>query len=250
MKRKNLLITTIGKLDCIPTWISEDRNFDIAFIFYPDKIDAETKKKLKSVSDYLFFKTGFKYTVIKKIFAENPQLLTYDYYWMPDDDVNLVKGTVNDLFDLAKIHFIGLGQPSTFKSNTSWKFLRHKRGYAVRYSNFVEVMCPLFSQKSLTNCLDSFSYTKSGWGLDFLWSSLVTEKIGILDQVIIKHTKEINLDGGALYKKLLKETGKTPREELDELIKAHNLVVEPRIIDRLYAKSLLGKIRFYIDKLS
>ena len=37
MDRPNLLITTIGELSCPPSWLSEDRNYDIALTCYPEE---------------------------------------------------------------------------------------------------------------------------------------------------------------------------------------------------------------------
>lgn len=248
--KKNLLITTIGRFECLPTWFEEDRNFDIALIYYPENIDTKTKEKLYKYADFVFFEPGFKYSTLKKIISETPSLLKYDYYWMPDDDVKIKKGSTSQLFDLAQEYSLELCQPSTLKKNTSYKLLRHKRGYKIRYSNFVEVMCPLFSNNALINCLNTFSYSKSSWGLDFLWASIISENIGIIDSIVIEHTKEINVEGGALYKKLLEETGKTPKEELDELVINHNLNVAIGITDIIYEDSPMGWFRFLFDKIN
>ena len=247
--KKNLLITTIGRFDCLPTWIEEDRNFDIALIYYPEGIDTKTKEKLYKYADFVFFEVGFKYSTLKKIISKTPALLKYDYYWMPDDDIKIKKGSTNELFNLAQEYSFELCQPSTLKKNTSWILLRHKSGYKIRYSNFVEVMCPLFSNKALVNCLHTFSYSKSGWGLDFLWASIISENIGIIDSIVIEHTKEMNLKGGTLYKKLLEETGKTPKEELDELVIKYNLNVETCITNIMYQDSPMGWFRFLFDKI-
>lgn len=249
MKRKNLLITSIGSLNCVSSWICDDRTFDIALIYYPEEITLETKRLLESYADYLFFESGFKYEILKRVFLANPELMEYEYFWMPDDDVNLVKGTTNELFAAANKYHLGLAQPSARKKNTSWKLLRNKKGYAIRYTNFVEVMCPIFSKKSLSQCIDSFSYTKSGWGLDFLWPTLIDEKVAIIDSHIIEHTKKINLEGGALYKKLIEETGKTPKEELLELTSEFNLAQQPAILSVVYKKnSVIGWLKKALSK--
>ncbi len=241
MRKKNILITTIGSLDCISSWLCKTRNFDVALIYYPKEIKPDVKKRLESYADFVFYQEGFKYEVIQKIIRENPELLEYDYYWMPDDDVFLKKGNVNFLFDQAKKYQLGLSQPSTTKENASWKLLRHQRGYEIRYSNFIEVMCPLFSLKSLKTCLKSFSYSKSGWGLDILWSSLISEKIGIIDSAVVRHTKKIDLEKGTLYQKLLQETGKTPKEELKLIRFQHDLTYKPEVYSYVYKKkSFIG----------
>lgn len=243
MNRENLLITTIGTLDYISSWLQDDRNFDIALVYYPSTVSDKIKSTLENLADFVFYEQGFKYSVLKSVLEKNPDLLDYEYYWMPDDDIKMVKGTVNSLFELSKKYSLGLSQPSTTSKNISWKLVRHKPGYILRYSNFVEVMCPLFSKSALAECLNSFSYTKSGWGLDILWPTLIKEDVAIIDEIVVKHTKKISLEGGALYKKLLEETGKTPWQELKELEERHNLKSDPRILSYVYKISPMGLLR-------
>jgi len=245
MKRENLLITTIGKIDCIPSWLGNQREFDVALIYYPDEITDAIKEYLELNSDYLFFETGFKYTVLKKVLGEFAELRDYNFYWMPDDDVRMEQGSVNMLFNLAKKYELDLCQPSTTKKNISWKIVRQNKKCELRYTNYVEVMCPLFSKVALNLCLDSFSYTSSGWGLDFYWCSLIKEKIAIIDRVKVHHTKKIELDGGALYKKLLQETGKEPHQELNEIIAKYDLDAVPKEISRIYK---IGGLIHYLYK--
>ncbi len=243
MNRKNLLITTIGEFNCISSWMVENRDFDIALIYYPDSLDQKRKAILQNHADFVFHQPGYKYEAIQKVLRANPHLLNYQNFWMPDDDIKIIKGTTSALFHYHEAFNLDISQPSTLKKNTSWKMLRHHIGYKVRISNFVEVMCPLFSHQALTACLDSFSVSKSGWGLDFLWPTLVKGNIGIIDKVIVEHTKSINLEEGSLYKKLLADTGKTPHDELNEILNKYNLEEKPEILDTIYDDNLIGKLR-------
>ena len=243
MKRDNLLITTIGSLNCIPSWLSDNRNYDIALIYYPEKIDPEVKTALETYADYLFYESGFKYETIKKVMTANPVLLEYEYYWMPDHDVLFRKGDVNMLFNLMRNYKLELGQPSLVNRNRSWKILVNKRLYALRYINLVEVMCPIFSKSALEICLDSFSWSKSGWGLGLLWGKLIKGNKAVIDQLIVEHTQKMDVKGGPLYKKLFEETGKTPEEERDYLVAKYGLDTSIKHIKMLPRKNLfLGKI--------
>ena len=98
--RPNLLITTIGRLEYYQSWIEENRNYDIALIYYPNKIDSDVEAELRSKSDFFFKNSGFKYPNIKSIFSANPHLLQYNYYWMPDHDVMMRNGPVSAMFDI------------------------------------------------------------------------------------------------------------------------------------------------------
>ena len=152
MQRENLLITTVGTLDFVSSWLQDDRNFDIALVYYPQNITEEVKTKLENIADYVFYENGFKYTVLKSVLNKHPYLLNYKYFWMPDDDIKLVKGTTNLLFETADQYSLGISQPSTSSKNISWKIVRHKPGYILRYSNFVEVMCPIKERTGKPYC--------------------------------------------------------------------------------------------------
>jgi hypothetical protein len=63
-----------------------------------------------------------------------------------------------------------------------------------RYTQFVEIMCPIFSRRALQICLGTMRDTASGYGLDHLWPSLLgypRGRIGIIDAVAAAHTRPI-----------------------------------------------------------
>ena len=67
--------------------------------------------------------------------------------------------------------------------------------YLVRYTNFVELMCPVFSRSFLQICLPTFEASFSGFGLDHIWSQLggrVPGRIAIIDDIAVAHTRPPN----------------------------------------------------------
>lgn len=242
MNKANLLITTIGEIDCIESWITNERNYDIAFIFYPEEIDEETKKYLTKNSDYLFYEQGFKYEIIQRVLYNNQHLLEYDFFWMPDHDVLFRKGNVNLLFEFMKKYNLKLGQPSLVNKNRSWKILVNKKFLELRYINLVEVMCPAFSKDALDICLKTFSWSKSGWGLGLLWGKLINNNKAVIDSLIVEHTNKMDTQRGALYKKLLATTGKTPEQERDYLVSKHDLDTSIKHIKKVPQKGFIGNI--------
>ena len=68
----------------------------------------------------------------------------------------------------------------------------HHPGLILRYTNFVEIICPCFDRDSLVICQPTFKYSKSCWGIDLLWTKLLgypEDKIAIIDDVIVVHTR-------------------------------------------------------------
>jgi hypothetical protein len=203
---RNLLITTIGNDNHLGEWLNGERNFDVAIVNY-DK-HTEDYKRINICKYYNTFST-FKYPGIVKVFAQEPDLLRYDYYWMPDEDVSLSTEEINKLFRKMDQFKIDLGQPSIEKSNVSfpsWDQFTHRGNTDIIYATFIEIMCPCFSHGALMKCLETFKKSKSGWGLDIVWPHLIGDNknnIAIFNSIVAKHTRRTG--GGMLYNALTKE---------------------------------------------
>ena len=180
----NLLITTIGDYNHSISWDRWDKNYDVVLIDYRKE-------------------PTFKYPGIYKHLKLNPNLLKYDYYWMPDEDVNLSSSNINKLFSLMAIYNLDLAQPSIERSSVSFpsfECFTHREDIAIVYINFIEITCPCFSKKALMACLDTFRKSQSGWGLDMVWPKLIGDNkrnIAILNNVVAQHTRPVK--GGGLY---------------------------------------------------
>jgi hypothetical protein len=196
---KNLLITTFGEYNHLEHWLNGDRNFDVALVNY-DYHEHPCNLIAKCV--YLDSFHTFKYPGIYEMFADEATLLDYDYFFMPDEDIKLSCEDINKLFDKAKTLNLDLCCPSIEQSDESfpsWKLFIHEDTDFVA-TNFVEVMCPLFSRSALPKCLETFNKSHSGWGLDIVWPKLIGDNhnnIGVVHSIIAKHTRKIS--SGSLY---------------------------------------------------
>ncbi len=162
---------------------------------------------------------GYKWRNINRLMS----LEDWDYVWFPDDDNDISPRDVERLFELAHKHDFQLCQPSMSADSTEigWDVCRHVPGSEARPTNFVEVMCPLFSREALEACRPTFDVNYSGWGLDFVWPKLLDYKrIGVVDAVQVRHTEP----GASPSWKF--PNGKTSREELDETLAKYGLDYE------------------------
>lgn len=201
---KNLLITTIGEYNHLKSWIEGERDFDIALVNYD--YSMEINDALKSGCVYYDSFPVFKYPGIWQMMTDATALQKYDYYFMPDEDIDISGAQINELFSKMAEYDLALTQPSIEKSNTSfpsWEQFIHREGIDMIYSNFVEVMCPLFSRSAMKACLNTFPKSHSGWGLDLAWAKILEgQNIGIINSVVARHTRPVK--GGDLYKALQK----------------------------------------------
>jgi hypothetical protein len=159
-------------------------------------------------------KGTYKYHGIKKLIQEKELLSKYDYFWFPDYDIKINDADIKTFIKLAKACNYDLCQPSlSSDSYASWEVTKHVANSLTRDCNFVEIMCPLFSQKYLSFVLWTFDLNFSGWGLDHLWYAMSANcKLGIIDAVQVTHSKPISSHAWIL------PNGKTSRQEMIDLL--------------------------------
>src|SRR6185436_6910282 len=122
-------------------------------------------------------------------------LLNYESCWFPDDDLSTDGPTINRMFDLFQAHDLWLAQPALAAgSHVSHLITAVVPGARVRFTNFVEIMCPIFSRHALNVLGPTFAGSISGWGLDFVWPHLLglpENRIAILDETSVLHTQPV-----------------------------------------------------------
>ena len=161
----------------------------------------------------------YKYQAIKKLIEERDLLCQYDYFWFPDYDIKINDSDLRKLVKLAKASEYDLCQPSlSSDSFVSWEVTKHVPNSLTRDSNFVEIMCPLFTSSFLKDMLWIFELNYSGWGLDYLWFALSGKsKLGIIDAVQVTHAKPISSHAWIL------PNGKSSHQEMIDLLQEFGL---------------------------
>jgi hypothetical protein len=235
---RNLLITTIGTYNHLNRWIEGNCNFDLALIDYTETgvIPVEIQSRCVYFANF----QTFKYPGLYKVFKENPQLLNYDYFWLPDEDIELTTLEINKLFDKMYQYHLDLACPSIEISDTSfpsWSCFIHdvRAVREIIYINYIEVMCPVFSRNGLDRCLDTFWRSQSGWGIDLAWPKLINgginllqgfRNVAIINSIIARHTRQPNVNlpsiRGPLYEALFKK-GIIPNDELGEMMRLYKI---------------------------
>ncbi len=198
--RRNLVIVRMGDRSLHPHWIAgPGRNFDLFLSYFGD--DPE---RHRGDGEYFESRKGLKWPAIHDLLQENPELLKrYDVFWLPDDDLMATTDTINRMFDLFRGFALSLAQPAlTRDSYYGWPLTLQDSRYYLRFTQFVEVMAPIFDITALESCRATFGESKSGWGLDFVWPKLCgrgrSDSIAIIDATPVKHTRP--LGGGERYR--------------------------------------------------
>ena len=198
MTNNNLIISVVGDNSFHKEWISGNPEFDLILIYYGNNDDIfsdYSKDALMCIKQ-----KGQKFPLIKTFINDNFKLVSkYEYIWLPDDDISISSNNLNNIFKIAKEYNLYICQPSMISSdgNVEHKITRPMKGIKLRFTNFVEVMMPLFDIKSLLFLYDDFNLSESGWGLDASWSHRLnypTDKIAIIDEISALHTKPVGSD--------------------------------------------------------
>lgn len=195
---KNLILAAVGDCSCHKEWIRGAPRFDLILIYFGnnDAIFSDyTKDALMCIRQ-----KGQKFSLIKSFIRHQYALLSrYDYVWLPDDDISLSTDDINSLFAVAKDHHLLICQPAVAASDgvVSHEITRPRKGLKLRFTNFVEVMMPLFEVKSLLRLCDDFDLSQSAWGLDVSWSHRLNDpqdKLAVIDSIIARHMKPVGSD--------------------------------------------------------
>lgn len=252
-KSRFLIMARVGDTSLHEQWLrGTKRNFDLYLSYYGDK-----PGRYKEDADYYREKKSTKWPALHEhIVADREIVESYDAVWFPDDDLLIGSESISRMFDLFSAFDLALAQPAlTLNSYFSHSTVLVNSSYVLRFTNFVEVMGPVFSQKALKLLEPTFSKVTVGWGLDLLWPYLLEQesaqyKMGIIDDTPMTHTRPVG--GGDIYKgnflKLGLEDIKKlsvlyPEADLD-LLKLHaKFCIKGGIKNENYGTGLMAKLR-------
>ncbi len=232
--RRNLIISPIGDESMHGSWLADrpNRTFDVLLVHYGANANYG-----RSDADYYAARKGFKWELLDFALQDFRVVVDeYEYVWCPDCDVRATTEQVNRLFAIMREQRLQLAQPAIAAGEITYQFLRPRPGVVLRYTPFVEVMCPVFSREALLRLQPTFRESRSGWGLDLLWPRYFDNReLAIIDAVGVEHTGK--LFRGENYQTLAR-LGVNPSEELERIIQLHG-----GFNRRLHRRMVRGRIK-------
>ena len=239
MSSRNLIISAVGDHSFHKEWISGEPDFDLVLIYYggSDEIFSDyTKDALICIRQ-----KGQKFPLTGAFLHHNLLMMArYEYVWLPDDDISIATDCLNRLFSIAREYDLSICQPSVaaVDDQVSHAITKPVKNVKLRFTNFVEVMMPLFKTETLLSLYDDFSISESGWGLDASWSHRLNDpknKMGIIDEITALHTRSVGSD----YSRFCVH----PQTELDNILNKYNIHFSIKNHSFLFQKDVL-KIRW------
>lgn len=217
---RNLVISVVGDQSVHRSWLAGPTTpqFDLGLVYFGD-----ARGQWSGDAKFYLRRKGVKFRLLYDLFQDEWAHLIdrYDRFWIPDDDVAADTGTVNRLFSIAADYALQISQPAIGRGDSSYAALRAHDGYRLRYTQFVEMMCPLFTRKSLVRVLPLFAANASAWGIDWVWSSLYgEEEVAVIDAATVHHTRPVQ--AGGVHKRFA-AMGVDPGAEYEQIVAQYRL---------------------------
>ncbi|MGW5385155.1 DUF707 domain-containing protein [Nocardia sp. NPDC003963] len=222
--RRFLVCIRAGRRSAYLSWFEENepRDWDLMVHYYELPPEGPDERPEFVVEGGIS-----KFPGIKALWSKRPELIeAYDAVLFLDGDIECTHSGLAEAFSVFESYGLDIAQPAlSHESHASWDITLYRHLHQVRYTNFVEIMMPMFSRHGLSRCLDSFDESISGYGLDSVWPSLLDSPeraIGIIDSAVFGHPNPVDLDNGAFYQ-YLRSLGVEPFQEGHEVTKRYAL---------------------------
>lgn len=185
---KNLVIAVAGDDSLHRYWKDHD-----LFIVYYGKNELK-KEQYKSEATYFWESKGTKFNIIHNLYKEKKDIINkYDYIFIPDDDLFINSEDITRLFQLTNEYHLLISQPAII-GYYSLPVTLPVPCNILRYTNYVEIMCPCFEKNTFFQLHETFNYNKSCWGIDLLWNYKLgqpKDKLAIIDDIVAIHTRPV-----------------------------------------------------------
>ncbi len=159
-----LVFSSVGDHAQVNTWLKGRRNFDLWTCYYGDGENC-----YRDASDYSLSRPGGKFPNLHFIYQHWREILShYRAVFVIDDDIVLSGRQIARLFDLLERHDLWVLQPAfDSRGKISHPITREQPLSLLRFTNFVEVTCPLFLRDKLDAFMEVYDPSVVGWGVDF-----------------------------------------------------------------------------------
>jgi hypothetical protein len=205
---KYLVYTSAGDHSNLYNWLKnadsqkEGKAFDLWVTYYGDQ-----ENKYKEFADYYNMHKGGKFPNLYYVYQRWKDILAnYEAIFVLDDDIIIGCSAINCLFKIREQYDLWLLQPAFDpKGKISHSITRVTPSFFLRYTNFVEVACPLFRKDKLDKFMEVYDPGLVGWGTDLWYSHLLGEqsgKIAIVDAIACINPHDDTKESGREIDKL------------------------------------------------
>jgi hypothetical protein len=181
---KNLVFTSAGDHSNISRWLTGSRDFDLWVVYY-----ADGRGGFQAQADHYVRHSGTKFQNLHYCYTRWREVFQrYSAVMVADDDILIDARSITRLFAVREQLDLWALQPA-FRpvGKISWDITRIRPEARVRYTNFIEMTCPLIRRDKLDAFMDVFDPELIGYGED--WSLLhslgpdLANRVAIVDEI-------------------------------------------------------------------
>jgi hypothetical protein len=212
---RNLVVVRAGRSSLHPGWrdAGSCATFDLLAARYEPGPSMPDAPGIAEVDI-----PGRKVAGYATLFRQYPDLLDrYDFIALFDDDLRATQADLERLFQIGAGYGLDLFQPSlSWSSHFTYAATLHNPRYLLRYTNMVEMMCPVFRAIHLRRALPLFDCSFET-GIDLLWCRLTDAprfRYAIVDAVSVTHTRPV---GSTKHRQGFRQ-GETYDSQIDALL--------------------------------
>ncbi len=195
-RRRNLVVLRADENSLHHVWDQDipdsDRNWDLCISFY-GKEDRFTRTEFAQY--HVLQNRDQKFAALHKLMHRRSPLWGYQHIMFPDDDLMMSWSNINRLFETSQSFSLHLAQPSLLPESFGFhKIVFQNKAFRLRFTNFVEIMTPIFSREALEICAPTFADSPRGFGLDLIWPSQLgdqPDRIAVIDEVAVLHGRPL-----------------------------------------------------------
>jgi hypothetical protein len=182
---RSLVFTSAGDHGNLAHWLRGERSFDLWVTYYGD-----VPGRYAAISDYYDERRGSKFGNLKFAYETWPEIFArYEAVLVMDDDILISASAINRLFQFRHEYDFWLLQPAFSPiGRTSWPLTRVHRQCVLRYTNFVEMTCPLFRRDKLDAFMAVYDPALVSYGTDWWFMSVLGEeiegKVAVIDAIV------------------------------------------------------------------
>ena len=196
-RSNNLVFTSAGDRSNLRGWLQGRRDFDLWTVYY-----GSTGGMFQDVSDYYLARKGSKFQNLHYCYQRWPEVLArYDAIMVMDDDIEIGATGLSRLFEIRRELDLWALQPAfRLSGKVSWPITAVRPTAKLRYTNFVEMACPLFRRDKLDAFMGVYDPALVGYGAD--WWFLRTlgpdihNRVAVVDEVTCVNPYDKNKGGG------------------------------------------------------
>lgn len=180
----NLVFTSAGDRSNLRRWLQGRRDFDLWIVYY-----GEQSGMFRELADFYVARKGSKFQNLHYCYEQWPERLArYEAIMLMDDDIVIDATGITRLFELRRQLDLWALQPAfRLSGKISWDITAVHPTAKLRYTNFIEMACPLFRRDKLDAFMTVYDPELVGYGTD--WWFLHTlgaelhNRVAVVDEV-------------------------------------------------------------------